>query len=885
MARKVSNKRITKTKVTKPAGAPDQIVLHKIEVRPYNRTEQNIPNWRRGIQSAESQIPRRSLLYNLYADVDLDGHVEAVTGKRRDPIKAANWQFVDKEGTPVDTVNDLIDSVGFDDLLDEIMNAKFWGYSMMEPTFWQDQDGSWEMDAGLLPRLNYRPENGILAFDSYSEEGVNIREGIYAKTIMEVGKIKDLGLYMKASPYAILKRGGLGDYAAFIQTFGNPLIDAMWNGFDEKQRIQLQQALQEIGAGGTIIRPEGTAIDVKENNVNATGDAHGNFLRFLNAEISKALIGTTETTESSSSSGYAQSKTHQEQDESKHETDLNYVRRVLNSRFIRILQSAGFDTQGGRFIIQGESQELTVKESYEMYKSMRKELGLPIDDDFFYETFDVPKPENYDNLKAEQKEQKPPVPEPKPGAKKANKKEDPDQVNLSLSEEETKEQLDSALMRWLRRFLPFFSKAPAETTGAAGHIHTLDLNFKDDFNYDDYLRRFWDRGGNTGFDGELFNSTADKLINGLRTGWIDGNKINLTDAPGFVYGVDDPGLLTAFEQNLFRFSGAKTLWEVQQLNAIFRRATSFEEFYQLGKQFLDKSRKDYLETEYNTAQLTGEASANYYRLIKQTEIFPYWQYKTAGDHLVRPEHALLEGIVLPANDPIWDKLFPPNGWNCRCYILPRMKHEVDLSKLEADRVRAMAYIDSPKFERETKSGFGVNRAKKGFVFAENQRYLKNFSKDPDFTLRKLGAEDFDLLDFITMKNRATGTAPQYEDTAVTFWEALEELEGEKVLRDYHNRPVSVGKKDFDRHTQDARKKRAHRTTLLNALREGLKEAEEVWLTEEKLTAYTYIKYYQDVAIQIVVKMDNGSLKLISWYEIAEKESVISKARRGLLIKR
>ena len=148
MARKVTNRRTTKTKVAKPAGAPDQIVLHKIEVRPYNRTEQDIPNWRRAIQSAESQIPRRSLLYNLYADVDLDGHVEAVTGKRRDPIKAANWQFVDKEGTPVDTVNDLIDSVGFDDLLDEIMNAKFWGYSMMEPTFWQDQTaaGKWTPD-------------------------------------------------------------------------------------------------------------------------------------------------------------------------------------------------------------------------------------------------------------------------------------------------------------------------------------------------------------------------------------------------------------------------------------------------------------------------------------------------------------------------------------------------------------------------------------------------------------------------------------------------------------------------------------------------------------------------------------------------------------------
>lgn len=876
-----NNNPYKKTKVKKPAGAPDQVVIQKIEVRPYNRTEQDIPNWRRAVQSAESQIPRRNLLYNLYADVDLDGHVEAVTSKRKDPIKAANWQFVDKDGTAVDAVNDLIDSIGFDDLLDEIINSKFWGYSIMEPTFWKDQDGSWEMDAGLLPRLNYRPEIGILAYDHYGDDGLNIRKGMYAKTIMEVGKVIDLGLYMKAAPYAVLKRGGLGDYAAFIQTFGNPLIDAMWNGFDEKQRQQLQTALDNIGAGGTIIRPEGTTIEIKENNTKDTSDSHGSFLRFLNVEISKALLGTTETTESSASSGHAQSKVHQEQDDTKHETDLSFVRKVLNSRFIRILQSAGFETMGGRFIIQGESQELSKKESFEMHKMMVNELGLPIDHDFFYETYDVPKPDNYEQLMKEK--------ENPPNPKEGNDPDDEDPAQAKKEKDKAPpsgdEDIELTDRAWYQKLFDFFLGAPTETIGAScGDCHTIDLSF-DQKDQDAFIQRIWDAEGKASYDGTAFRESADTLLQGFKDGWQEGNTVALIDAPGFTYGGDDPALLTAFEQNIFRFSGAKTLWEVQQLNSLFRQTTSFSEFYQAGKKFLDRSRKDYLQTEYNTAQLTGEAAATYYRLIGQAEIFPYWKYTTAGDPLVRRDHAQLDGIILPVNDPIWDQLYPPNGWNCRCYIVPRMRHEFDESKLAGDRAKAQAYLDSPRFEREAKSGFGINRAKRQLVFSENQRYVKRFSKDPDKTLSKLGASDYGLADFYEMKKRAAGQRPTYAGTATQFYDALEDGATGKILRDYHNRPVIVGKKEFDNHTKDGKKKRAHRVQLLSAVTEGLREAQEVWLTASKLTNYTYIHYYRDVAVQINVRMSNGVMRLIGWFEIAEKDRTINNARKGLLIKR
>ena len=865
-------------KVKQPANAPDPIIIQNIEVRPWTRTQQDIPNWRRAIQSAESQIPRRVLLYNLYADVDLDGHVEAVTGKRRDHVKAANWQFVDKDGKAIDEINNLIDCIGFDDLLEEIVNARFWGYSILEPTFWKGEDGKWQMEAGLLPRLNYRPEKGIVSKQIYGDDGINIREGIYAKTVMEVGKVTDLGLYMKAAPYQILKRGGLGDYAAFIQTFGNPIIDATWDGADEAQRVALSKSLDALGAGGALVRPSGTTAEIIENNVNTTGDAHGSFFKLMNAEISKSLLGTTETTESSTSSGYAQSETHQDEDDIKHENDISYCRKNLNSRFIRLMQAAGIDTKGGWFIIQGEETELTKSESFTIHKGLANDVGLPIEDDFWYETYGVPKPANYAQLKAEKLEKKEMETDPsKPKGKKRTVKK-----KLTVDEED----VELAEKGFFKRLASFFVKAPAETTGAmtsCGHHHTINLAETDELDNDALIHRIWKANGRATWDTELFWNTSEVLIKGFKQGWNKASTVNLVEAPGFVYGVDDPAMLTAFEQNLFRFSGSKTLAEVQQLNQLFRQAGSFREFYELASERMKVFNKDWLQTEYNTAILTGEAAATYHRLMAQVDVFPYWEYRTAGDHLVRPEHALLDGLILPANDPRWKKIFPPNGWNCRCYIVPRLPHEFDKSKLKQMRARADHYINSPQFAKEKATGWGVNRAAAGEVFTANQQYARKFPGKSSKKLQGLTPQDWGLQAYSNAKKAGEVSAPIYDGDAKAFYEALKEAQGVKVVQDYHNRPLRALKANFEAHTTDQVKKRAHRAALLNSMAEALKEPDEVWLNGEKLENLIYIKYYKDKTIVARGIVGTNKLELISWFDLTEKKSVLDRIRKGLLV--
>lgn len=62
---------------------------------------------------------------------------------------------------------------------------------------------------------------------------------------------------------------------------------------------------------------------------------------------------------------------------------------------------------------------------------------------------------------------------------------------------------------------------------------------------------------------------------------------------------------------------------------------------------------------------------------EQEAVFPWWQYLTMGDELVRPTHSALNKLILPANSPFWLRHSPPWDWGCRCRKVPLLPEEVD----------------------------------------------------------------------------------------------------------------------------------------------------------------------------------------------------------------
>ena len=122
----------------------------------------------------------------------------------------------------------------------------------------------------------------------------------------------------------------------------------------------------------------------------------------------------------------------------------------------------------------------------------------------------------------------------------------------------------------------------------------------------------------------------------------------------------------------------------------------------------------WLETNINTANSSAYHAAEYNRLQSVKDLYQYYQYKTREDARVRPEHMRLDNRVYAANDPIWSEIWPPNGWNCRCYITPLTLEEVQQTGTYVPPVESQHHRD--EFIKTIPPEFRRNSAITGHIF-------------------------------------------------------------------------------------------------------------------------------------------------------------------------
>jgi len=76
-----------------------------------------------------------------------------------------------------------------------------------------------------------------------------------------------------------------------------------------------------------------------------------------------------------------------------------------------------------------------------------------------------------------------------------------------------------------------------------------------------------------------------------------------------------------------------------------------------------------LEIIYRTNLRQAEAAGRWTQIQALKEKRPYLRYVCINDDKAREEHKAWHGLVLPVDHPFWDEHYPPNGWNCRCYVM------------------------------------------------------------------------------------------------------------------------------------------------------------------------------------------------------------------------
>ncbi len=93
---------------------------------------------------------------------------------------------------------------------------------------------------------------------------------------------------------------------------------------------------------------------------------------------------------------------------------------------------------------------------------------------------------------------------------------------------------------------------------------------------------------------------------------------------------------------------------------------------------IDNIFRTNIQTAYNVGQ--------YKQLMEDSEIFPVWQYSAINDSRTRPTHLAMDGRAWPANHPMWDIWFPPNGYRCRCSVIGLTERQAAQRGIEVETV-------------------------------------------------------------------------------------------------------------------------------------------------------------------------------------------------------
>ena len=143
---------------------------------------------------------------------------------------------------------------------------------------------------------------------------------------------------------------------------------------------------------------------MEAGNKTGSGELYKQFADYWDAKISIRVLGNTLTTDAQDTGTQALGSVHHEEEQSMNEDDRQTILDVLNYDMRPVFQSLGFNVEGGEFVY-ARKDKTDPKTQLEIVQGLHT-MGLPMDDDWLYETFAIAKPEDYDQQKKMMGEEK-----------------------------------------------------------------------------------------------------------------------------------------------------------------------------------------------------------------------------------------------------------------------------------------------------------------------------------------------------------------------------------------------------------------------------------------------------------------------------------------------
>lgn len=292
--------------------------------------------------------------FALYDELERDGQVWAVLQKRRAALIARPWEVEPADDTPAarraaDLVTAQLKALGVEGLVEELLGALLKGVGIVEIL--------WDATAdGIAPIAAKGRDPRRFAFQAATDAAGRIDHALRLLTraqpldgepvperkfiVHRFGRRYDnpwgLGLGHRLFWPVFFKRKGVGFWLGALEKFGQPTALGRYPpGTPEAEQKKLLAALQAIATDAGVAVPEGMSIELLEAKRSGTFESYRDLAQYMDAEISKIVLGETLTTAVGESGSRALGDVHNEVRLELTRADADQLSRTLNATLVR----------------------------------------------------------------------------------------------------------------------------------------------------------------------------------------------------------------------------------------------------------------------------------------------------------------------------------------------------------------------------------------------------------------------------------------------------------------------------------------------------------------------------------------------------------------------
>ena len=353
-------------------------------------TRRDIAAWRQAWQMAITQNTwNRSTLYDIYTDADIDEHLTGAIQQRTQIALAKPFKLITTNGEINQKAQQLFQTKWFSDFMEQTLSSIYWGYTLIELGEVQTTiNGKKQYTyAKIVPRKHVVPQTKTLIkqLGDDPQKGIDYTQPIYKDHLVEVGNEENLGLLLKAAPITIAKKNALAYWDTFAELFGMPIRIAKTTARDPKEKQEIENMMQNMGAFSWAVLQEGTDIEIRENTKADAFNVFDKRAQRADKGLSKLILLQTMTIDDGSS--LSQSQTHLEIFLTLINKDQQLIADIVNTQLLPIMIKDGFEVKNTTFEWDNQ-KEYTPQEQLQIEQMLLQHFN--VDKTYFENKYLIP---------------------------------------------------------------------------------------------------------------------------------------------------------------------------------------------------------------------------------------------------------------------------------------------------------------------------------------------------------------------------------------------------------------------------------------------------------------------------------------------------------------